>query len=270
MPGSPWQSRRLDDPLRNQGWLHDLEPLTTGMLSQKGSRWWTWNDQNALGLRSGAVLYPVFPTEIEAPARDGLREILSRISLSWCIIGPAIWTDRVLPFLPPSRILQTVSYDFMSRPALPIAHSEHVGRIRWGRDGEGDALFALQEAYEKEEVLFDPREFQPLASRLHFWQTLREQLVASLWIDGRPVAKAGTNALTRAWAQVGGVFTVPAFRRQGLQQVLMVEFLNRLADEGRGACLFVKKENAPARRLYQRLGFSTLGDFTILYGERRG
>ena len=82
------------------------------------------------------------------------------------------------------------------------------------------------------------------------------------------MAKAGTNALTECWAQIGGVYTRPENRGQGLQKRLMAFLLARLSDQGRGACLFVKKSNASAGGLYRSLGFEERGDFTIVYGQR--
>jgi len=137
-----------------------------------------------------------------------------------------------------------------------------------GAGGDSEALFALQEAYEKEEVLFRPEEFQPLASRLHFWKSLKDQEIVGLWQGSKALAKAGTNALTPRWAQLGGVYTRPEERGKGHQQRLLSFLLARLGAQGRSACLFVKKGNASALALYFRLGFKPWSDFTILYGER--
>jgi len=162
-----------------------------------------------------------------------------------------------------------VGYHFLVRTARDTEVPEGRGEFRLGSGGDSEALFGLQEAYEKEEVLFRPEEFQPLASRLHFWKSLKDQEIVGLWDQGRPLAKAGTNALTPRWAQLGGVFTLPEERGRGLQTRLLSFLLSRLGGQGRSACLFVKKGNEPALGLYARLGFEPRGEFTILYGERR-
>ena len=169
--------------------------------------------------------------------------------------------------MPRSKVVHRVAYHFQVRPveAPPVPEGPE---IRLGRLEDSDHLFPLQEAYEKEEVLFDPREFQPVVSRLGFWKALCRQEIVSLWEDGTPVAKAGTNALTARWAQLGGVYTKPERRGQGLQKLLLAFLLARLAAQGRGACLFVKKTNPGAAALYRSMGFEDSGEFTIVYGQR--
>jgi len=251
-------------------WLEALEPLTTGLLAQTGLKLWTFEDKAAIGIRAGGVVYPVFPEPWDTAVESGARAVLGRLSDAWCVMGPSAWVARAETLLSPFRLQQRVEYDFLTRPMRPLTVPDGAGEVRLARESDNDALFPLQEAYEKEEVLFDPAEFQALASRLHFWKMMRQQEMAALWENGIPVAKAGTNALTARWAQIGGVYTRPERRGYGLQKRLMAFLLERLAGEGRGACLFVKKKNAPALALYRALGFQPGGDFTITYGEKRG
>ena len=266
IPGWTAWSARLGAPT----WLEALEPHTTGLLAQQGLKLWTFGQTAAVGIRAGGVIYPVFPEPWNPEAEHGAREVLGRSADAWCLIGPSAWVHRAETLLSPFRLQQRVEYDFLIRGPQTDAVPDGPGEIRAAGEADNDALFPLQEAYEKEEVLFDPSEFQALASRLHFWKTMRHQEIAALWLDGKPVAKAGTNALTRRWAQIGGVYTRPEHRGRGLQKRLMAFLLAKLASEGRGACLFVKKKNAPAIALYRALAFQPGGDFTITYGERRG
>ena len=260
-------------PLRSReqtGWISDLEPLTTGMLAQDSLKLWIAGHRAAVGIRSSTVVYPVFPGTWDPGWEPGARAILERIGDSWCMMGPGSWVARAEALMPESRILHRVPYEFLSlSPGTAPRILSGPGKPRLARPKDSEVLFSLQESYEKEEVLFDPRDFQALASRIHFSLSLRDQVIEALWVDGVPVAKAGTNALTDRWAQLGGVFTRPGYRGQGYQKRLLADLLARLADQGRGACLFVKTANLPALGLYRSLGFSPLGNFTIIYGERR-
>jgi ribosomal protein S18 acetylase RimI-like enzyme len=264
----PWRPVRAGRLPGLSPWLHDLEPLTTGLLAQDGLKLWEVEGRALLGIRGGGVVYPVLPQGGHPDLAAGAREVLGRLGESWCLMGPAPWVAVCEDWMPPSRVSHRVAYDFLVRPAGGPEVPGGPGELRPAASGDADALFALQEAYEKEEVLFDPAEFQSLVSRLHFWKTLRRQEVAALWEAGRPLAKAGTNALTAHWAQIGGVYTRPEYRGRGLQKRLMAFLLARLSAQGRGACLFVKKANLPAGRLYRSLGFQETCDFTIVYGQR--
>jgi ribosomal protein S18 acetylase RimI-like enzyme len=263
-----WQAARPARRVAAPEWLGALEPLTTGLLAQESLRLWFAGSAAALGIRAGGVVYPVFPAPLDRSAVSGAKAILNRVGDQWCVMGPAPWVETALGLMPPSRITHRVAYDFLARPALDVVVPPGTGTLKAGSGVDTEALFSLQEGYEKEEVLFDPAEFQPLASRLHFWKLLKEQEIVSLWWGDRPVAKAGTNALTDHWGQVGGVYTRPELRGQGLQKRLMAFLLARLADQGRGACLFVKRANTAARALYASLGFESRGEFTIVYGDR--
>jgi ribosomal protein S18 acetylase RimI-like enzyme len=62
------------------------------------------------------------------------------------------------------------------------------------------------------------------------------------------------------------VATRPGFRRRGLARAVMLEGLRRMEERGaRMALVFFKGDNAPARRLYESVGFrvrSTIYDYT--------
>jgi ribosomal protein S18 acetylase RimI-like enzyme len=263
---SGWQAIR---PGKVPAWLQDLEPLTTGLLGQADLKLWCVEEKAALGIRAGGVIYPVWLESAETNLEAGARPVLDRVGAVWCLMGPAAWVQRTEALMPPSRVQRRVLYDFLAKPTSTPPLPAGLGEPRPAGPADAERLFPLQEAYEKEEVLFDSSEFHPLASRVHWSQALRQQEMVALWENDQPVAKAGTNALTPRWAQIGGVFTVPGRRGQGLQRRLMAYFLGRLANQGRGACLFVKKGNEPALGLYRTLGFQFRGDFLITYGERR-
>lgn len=265
---SGWRALRSGRVPEVPEWLRDLEPWTTGLMAHEGTKLWTSDGPAAIGIRAGGVIYPVIP-ESSANLGPGARAILDRVSDSWCLMGPEAWVSACEPWMPRSRVTQRISYHFQVRPLQDREVPEGPGELRLGNSNDGEGLFPLQEAYEKEEVLFDPSDFQPLVSRMMFWKALRNQETVSLWIDGRPVAKAGTNALTPRWAQIGGVYTQPALRGRGLQKRLLAFLLARLTAQGRGACLFVKKTNIRAASLYRSLGFQDWGSFTIVYGHRQ-
>lgn len=76
-------------------------------------------------------------------------------------------------------------------------------------------------------------------------------------VDGQLVAAAGTHVLDRAHrvAAIGAVLTHPAHRGRGLAAVVVHALAERLLAEGLTVGLNVRDTNAPARRVYDRLGF---------------
>ena len=175
-----------------------------------------------------------------------------------------------MPIPPATRI----SYRLMSLPRTawrgPAAHASAAAAaegVRVRRSGIADAalLFPLQRAYELEEVVIDRGLFSDTACLRMLRQGLRDDLVFHAVCDGRPLAKAGTNARGFGVDQIGGVFTVPGERGKGLARIVMAALLEAIFAEKPSACLFVKTTNEPAIALYERLAFRTVGGYTIAY-----
>lgn len=77
--------------------------------------------------------------------------------------------------------------------------------------------------------------------------------------DGEIIAAAGTHFAYPALAQVGNVLTAPAHRGRGLARACTAAVATRLVARGHETVsLFVASENAPALRVYARLGFQPL------------
>lgn len=71
-------------------------------------------------------------------------------------------------------------------------------------------------------------------------------------------AAIGRMAVDGAWAGFSAIEVHPDARRRGLARGLMAVLASRAAEEGAtGAYLQVEADNAPARALYDRLGFTT-------------
>ena len=258
----PWHAVQTAPP-----WIRNWEPLTTGFLGQSKVKLWVAGN-HALAFRSSAVLYPVLPEPLAPEIAAAARTLLKRLAPSWCVMGPVEWLGRVQPLLPSSRLLHDLAYAFLVREASASEVPHGVGVLR--RTGPADllSLLPLHEAYEKEEVLFSPEDFQPLASRLHFSWRLKMLPSAALFEGRQPLAKVAVSAMTDRWVQWGGVFTRRDRRREGHQRRLLSWFLNDLNRENRGVCLFVKMSNVAAINLYRSLGFQDAGEFRIRYGER--
>jgi len=79
------------------------------------------------------------------------------------------------------------------------------------------------------------------------------------WIvreNGKIVFKAEISARCPIGAQIVGVFTEPAARGRGLARRGTAELARRLLEHVPAVCLFVREDNAPARRAYERGGFT--------------
>jgi RimJ/RimL family protein N-acetyltransferase len=82
---------------------------------------------------------------------------------------------------------------------------------------------------------------------------------------GSPVAYCCYNARTAEAVQIGGVWTPVALRGRGHARCVVAGALQAAASQGASrAVLFTPEANLPARRSYESLGFSVVGDYGLL------
>lgn len=87
-----------------------------------------------------------------------------------------------------------------------------------------------------------------------------------LYRGGEPVAMTGFNAQEPEAVQVGGVYTPPELRCQGLARCAVALHLAEARGNGVDkAILFAASDNAS--RAYEAIGFARTGDFSILMYE---
>ena len=126
-------------------------------------------------------------------------------------------------------------------------------------------LFPLQLDYENTEVAYDSRPINPAVCKLSLRARLATGYIYKVSADGRIVAKAGTNAQGFHWFQIGGVYTLPAYRNNGLAAAAVAHLINTHSAEAHGFALFVKTANTAALRVYEKLGFEQCGLFRMSY-----
>ncbi len=222
----------------------------------------------AVFLSDYGLVVPMLRTCNELPEREHLSRLLRKhANRVHSIIGFRDQVQMLEPLVNCIRI-DHVEYHYMILSA-PIGSEPVAGfsDLSIRRAGIKDAkhIFPLQKAYEIEEVLLNPQNFNPSASFAMLEQTLKKEIVYIAELSGIPVAKASTNALGFSLAQIGGVYTAKEFRNRGICSLLMRILTRDIFCLSKTPCLFVKKNNPAAIRLYKKLGFSISTDFRIVY-----
>jgi predicted GNAT family acetyltransferase len=222
--------------------------------------------------RGGLVLPVLADGESNAPRFDVSELIYSRSRPLHSIMGETTRVARVEKALDrPVRAkidYYLMVHDPIDSPRMDIgttASVEKKMRIHRAKLRDTVSLYPLQREYEKEEVLLKPDLFNASASYLSLQRHLKQEIIFYAELDKRIVAKAGTNAQGIGFDQLGGVFTIPEFRNRGVATVLLQYLVDFLTRNNRGVCLFVKRDNPAALRLYTKLGFSRRGGFRITY-----
>lgn len=147
----------------------------------------------------------------------------------------------------------------------PIQSSENSFRIFHAMASDEEKLFPLERAYQIEEVIPPNFAFSDQLLRDSFKLNLQSQKILALEIGNTPVAKAAIAACGQNCALLGGVYTLPEFRRKGFAAILIRQILGILASENKIASLYVKKKNLAAVELYKKLGFESIGEYRLVY-----
>lgn len=127
------------------------------------------------------------------------------------------------------------------------------------------ALKELHFGYMKEEVLPLWEGLCKSAEVKNLEHILKSQNVFAISNGKCFVAKVQTNAVTENYFQIGGVYTHPFYRKQGMARELVSHIAEYGMSLGKKTVLFVKEKNIPALTAYQKAGFAVTGRNKIIY-----
>lgn len=129
--------------------------------------------------------------------------------------------------------------------------------VRLATHEEIDPVFLASARMHAEETLEDPLQKDPGHFRRHVEHRIATERTY-VWFDpgSRLVFKADVSAQSRFGAQISGVYTPPQFRGQGIATRAMHDVCDHLFKRGfPRVTLYVNQENAPALKVYDRVGF---------------
>jgi predicted GNAT family acetyltransferase len=104
------------------------------------------------------------------------------------------------------------------------------------------------------------------AHRPWYLETARSYIARGAYLaerGGVAVAMAATEAEIPQVAQIGAVYTLPAYRAQGLARGVITALCQELLPGHQEVSLMVRTDNEPARRAYAALGFAPCGDYRM-------
>ena len=78
------------------------------------------------------------------------------------------------------------------------------------------------------------------------------------------VAQAGIQTYTPKINQIGSVYTPEEERGKGYAKAIVSEICKRIIERGKMPTLMVNKDNTPAVRAYNALGFEHYDDYLIV------
>jgi len=247
-------------------------------LGMKESRDHLWympgadGEISALLMHSRQTLFPVFGKNSQISAPRFLNRFLGKVYIH-ALQGLREDASRL------ETLMEDQGYSAAERIEYELMNLDLDGALKTGTQRavsaslilrpplskDEDALFVLQSAYEREEVLPANAVFNPAATRLNIQNILEREQVLVAELDGQVVGKINTSAKSFTRCQIGGVYVRPDCRNLGIGSKMTAVFAEGLLAQGKGLSLFVKKRNAAACRVYRKIGFSVTADYRITY-----
>jgi ribosomal-protein-alanine acetyltransferase len=137
---------------------------------------------------------------------------------------------------------------------------------------ETASIKLLDILYRIEEQCFDQEAFskRQIAYLLADYNTIALVAKADSGIAGFIIAQVEVEENT----EFGHIITInvaPAYHRKGIATKLLSEIENLLKQKGITECrLEVREDNNPAIKLYQTMGYQTVGKLESYYGKKHG
>jgi ribosomal protein S18 acetylase RimI-like enzyme len=225
---------------------------------------------SALLIHTRQTLFPVFDKNSQIPAPRFLNRFLGKVYIH-ALQGIREDAERL------EALMEDQGYYAVERIEYELMNMD--GALKSGNHGavpaaltlrpplpkDEDHLWALQSAYEREEVLPANAVFNPAVARLNIRNILEREQVLVAELDGQVVGKINTSAKSFTRYQIGGVYVRPDCRNLGIGSKMTAVFAESLLAQGKRLSLFVKKRNAAACRVYRKIGFNITADYRITY-----
>ncbi|MCA0251638.1 MAG: GNAT family N-acetyltransferase [Actinobacteria bacterium] len=245
--------------------------LDAGVLSPAGPGvLWGWPaEQPTALLHIGANLVPLAPDLAAIPA---FVEAAGRRRTCQSIVGPSwlalpLWQALAERWGSPYRDVREVR---RRQPVMslsgPPGCASHPG-VRPITGADFASYLEASIAMYTEEVGSDPLSVGGGVGYRGYCRWLVDSGRAyGIVKDGRVIFKSDVGAASDGVAQIQGVWLDPALRGRGLAAPAMAGVVEYILADYATASLYVNDFNVRAIRCYQRVGFTTVGEFaTILY-----
>lgn len=129
-------------------------------------------------------------------------------------------------------------------------HDANTASVERAAPVDAEEIAALMTKFNSEILRKPPQStsvLQQVQSEIHRFALIRR--------DSKAVSVAKTAHETDSLCAISGVYTLPAFRGQGMARQLVTFLTRRILAQGKTAYLFVEKANPVSNHLYQSIGY---------------
>jgi ribosomal protein S18 acetylase RimI-like enzyme len=109
-------------------------------------------------------------------------------------------------------------------------------------------------------VLLSTREEHPRGTVSRYMNMISNMPIYGIYVNGQLVSYAGSFIqLPQVW-MIGGVYTHPDYRSKGYATLATSAVTEEALKNAEAAALFVRSDNYPAIKVYEKIGYKTIGE----------
>ncbi len=185
------------------------------------------------------------------------------------LIGDRDAVTTLLPFVTAAGCRPRVDVPemFLEVDATTLDSQAREGELRKATLKDLDLVAEASSRAHGEEMGDDPMATNAVVFLGRVARQILDERIFVIRRGGELIFKAELSAKCPIGAQISGVYTHPAHRGRGYAKRGTGEVAWRAFAEAPRVCLFVRHDNMPARRAYERIGFAHTGEFRTLFFE---
>jgi ribosomal protein S18 acetylase RimI-like enzyme len=108
--------------------------------------------------------------------------------------------------------------------------------------------------------LLSTRDDRPEESEGKYADWIRRMPIYGVFVGGNLVSYAGSFVQTPQVWMIGGVYTHPSYRCRGYATIATSAVTEEALEKSGAAALFVRSDNYPAIRAYEKVGYASIGE----------
>lgn len=128
-----------------------------------------------------------------------------------------------------------------------FSKSEHLRRLK---EADGSKLAPI----------LPSRKDRPKQSEKKYSDWIKKMPMYGVFVNGELVSYAGSFIQTKEVWMIGGVYTLPAHRNKGYATLATSAITREALEKSEAAALFVRSDNYPAIRVYEKIGYEKIGE----------
>lgn len=109
-------------------------------------------------------------------------------------------------------------------------------------------------------ILLSTRKARPRRKTSRYLELIKKSPLYGVFVDNKLVSYAGSFIqLPQVW-MIGGVYTHPSYRNKGYATLATSAVTEEALAKAEAAALFVRFDNYPAIRVYEKIGYKKIGE----------